>query len=90
MCHVDRVVCCMWRLRRLIEEENRLLSDDGRNGTRAVENGYAKLAKYEAGIERSMHRALSELRLLQAARRGRSKAAGEVVTVDLVAGARAS
>ena len=47
------------------------------------ENALSKLARYEAGIERSFFRALHELQRLQAARRGQEVRVPDVVDINV-------
>jgi hypothetical protein len=68
---VDRVVSGAWRLRRLVYLEAALLSgeqkpEDAFKGYRR--ESMAHLSRYEAGVERSLYRALAELHRLQAER----------------------
>ena len=69
----DKVVATAWRLRRLVQVEAALF--DGENNLRDAFAGYGgdrmlRLGRYEAGLERTLYRALHELQRLQAARQG--------------------
>ncbi len=86
---VDHVVACAWKLQRVLVEGHKPPCKDGRE--EAETGSVPPLSKDEA--ERSMYRALRELRLWQAARpggRNKKKTAGEVVKVDLITGGQAS
>ena len=92
---VDRVVACTWRLRRAgtVEtdlfhgsELDRLTSDGDRTLGEAFTQEREKLgllSRYEAGLERSLFRALHELQRLQAARKGERVPLPVAVDVDL-------
>lgn len=92
---VDRVVACAWRLRRVLRVEAELFqegrvdySDAERGiGFAFVKSGgadrFATVSRYEAGLERSMFKALHELQRLQAARNGEAVPLPVAVDVDL-------
>ncbi|NQU42009.1 hypothetical protein HQ520_01900 [bacterium] len=79
---VERIIGCIWRLRRLSRVEAHLYRPeiDSRMGVPLpmeasfnFENrrrGFALLNRYEGGIERALYRALHHLERLQAAHRG--------------------
>ena len=84
---IDRVVSAYWRLRRLGRVEAGIFNRESygdvgdldasalglsfiRDGNGA--NAFSKLSRYEAGIERSLYKALHELQRLQAARHTKS------------------
>lgn len=80
---VGRIVACAWRLRRVFWVEQFLLDDeryDGEGNDCGIgrgfacdgwgNDGFARLGRYEAALERSLFRALHELQRLQAGRSG--------------------
>ncbi len=71
---VDRVVSCVWKLRRVLAMGNGQPHSDGRSEaeTGATEDARAKLSRYEADLDRAIYRALRELRILQAAKHGQN------------------
>jgi len=91
---VDHMVACTWRLRRLHAVEAGVFQgardDDtwGPHGAlgfafhQATET-FAKLARYEAALERAFYRALHELQRLQAARAGEAVPPPVAVDVDV-------
>ena len=91
---VDHMVACAWRLRRLHAVEAGVFQgerdDDiwGPHGAlgyafhQATET-FAKLARYEAALERAFYRALHELQRLQAARAGQAVPPPVAVDVDI-------
>src|SRR5215203_5888596 len=77
---IDRVVAAYWRLRRVGRVEAGIFtwfkpdSETAELGLTFIRdangtNAFSKLSRYEAGIERSLYKALHELQRLQAARR---------------------
>ena len=82
----DKIVATAWRLRRLIQVEAALFDDEkslkdtfvGYSGDRML-----RLGRYEAGLERTLYRALHELQRLQAARQGAGVPIPEVVDVTV-------
>src|SRR5438128_11326176 len=90
---VDHMVACAWRLRRLHRVETGVFQgarqdDWGHKGAvgyafhQATET-FAKLARYEAALERAFYRALHELQRLQAARAGQAVPPPVAVDVDV-------
>jgi len=90
---VDHMVACAWRLRRLHRVETGVFhgerqDDWGPKGAlgyafhQATET-FAKLARYEAALERAFYRALHELQRLQAARAGQAVPPPVAVDVDI-------
>jgi len=90
---VDRMVACAWRLRRLHAVERGVFQggrDDEFSGAYGAlgyaflqaSETFAKLARYEAALDRAFYRALHELQRLQAARAG--VAVVPAVAVDVV------
>lgn len=79
---VDRMVTAAWRLRRLLMVEQYLFHEHHTDGddrkpvnlglafVRDFRDKFSKLSRYETMIERSLYKALYELRRLQAARVG--------------------
>ena len=92
---IDRVVAAYWRLRRVGRVEagiftwSKLDSETAELGLTFIRdangaNAFSKLSRYEAGIERSLYKALHELQRLQAARRADGDAAPPVaIDVDI-------
>jgi hypothetical protein len=80
---IDRVVAAYWRLRRVGRVEagiftwSKLDSETAELGLTFIRdangaNAFSKLSRYEAGIERSLYKALHELQRLQVARHTKS------------------
>jgi hypothetical protein len=73
---VERMVACLWRLRRVAHAEAALINNHHNEQFPAVEQKFSrymnwemsKLSRYEAQIERSLYKALQELERRQAAR----------------------
>jgi hypothetical protein len=69
---VDRIVSTAWRLRRALALEAMLLGEKGTDGSPNPltyppdRNKLLTFSRYEAGLERSLYKALAELRRLQA------------------------
>ena len=101
---VERIVMCIWRLRRLIRIEAGVIQWELANQDTAPEPDAArrrlklgaafvvaanhndpltKLSRHEVSIERSLYRALGELREQQAARQGRDVNAPTVIDVNV-------
>lgn len=89
---VERVVSCVWRLRRALRIESELVERDrwsvgADEGAALVwirrRDTLATLNRYEVTLERSMYRALHELERLQAARRGERVSLPAVLDVDV-------
>jgi hypothetical protein len=92
----ERAITATWRLRRL-ERIEILMFEDGRKSYQGEElgigsafvglsvngDGFSKLSRYEAGIERTLFRALHELQRMQAARLGREVSVPTAVDVDV-------
>ena len=80
----DKIVATAWRLRRSVqveavlfdEEENLKNAFGGYSGDRMM-----RLGRHEAGLERTLYRALHELQRLQAARHGADVPPPEIVDV---------
>jgi hypothetical protein len=74
---VERIVACSWRLRRVIHLEAILMSVDLGDGkfadvaftTDGTGTDFLSLSRYETAIERSLYRAMQELRTTQAGRK---------------------
>lgn len=69
----DRIVSTAWRLRRLVGVESAIFANEER--WHLVFSGYSgekllRLGRHEAGLERTLYRALHELQRLQATRAG--------------------
>jgi hypothetical protein len=80
----DKIVATAWRLRRLVQVEAVLFDDE--ENLRNAFGGYRgdrmlRLGRHEAGLERTLYRALHELQRLQAARQGADVPPPEVVDV---------
>ena len=94
---VDRVISTAWRLRRTVEVDALLFSEQSEFAI-GVENVAALfcqhqhvfpvLSRYEAGLERSLFKALHELQRLQAFRRGITTALPVAVDIDLASDLR--
>lgn len=94
---VDRVTANVWRLRRVMQIEREMMTDDKKNSFGDKEktlgaalsydfanhDTYGKLIRYETSIERGIYRALHELQRMQAARMGEKPPAPVVVDVDI-------
>jgi hypothetical protein len=93
---IDRVVAAYWRLRRVGKVEAGIFTSwsmpDLKTGELGLSfirdannaNAFSKLSRYEAGIERSLYKALHELQRLQAARRANSSVTPPVaIDVDV-------
>jgi hypothetical protein len=90
---VERVVSCMWRLRRALRVEVEVL-EYGRSDFQGEDEGLAlawmrkrdtlaSLNRYEVTLERAMYRALHELERQQARRRGEAVSVPAVLDVSL-------
>ena len=82
----DKIVATAWRLRRLVQVEAALF--DSEKSLRDTFGGYSgdrmlRLGRHEAGLERTLYRALHELQRLQAARQGASMPVPEVVDLTV-------
>lgn len=68
---VDRVVACMWRLKRVVPVEAIMLQDApvSQYGLRFAAGNLLLLSRYETGLERSLHRALEMFYATQARRK---------------------
>jgi hypothetical protein len=91
---VERVVSCVWRLRRALRVEAEIVErssdsyapgDEGGAGVSWIRRHatFATLSRYETTNERAMYRALHELERLQAARRGERVPLPAVLDVDV-------
>lgn len=83
---VDRITANVWRLRRVMQIEREMITDDQEGNEDIFHKGntlgaalsrdfanhdtYGKLIRYEASIERGIYKALHELQRLQASRNG--------------------
>ena len=82
----DKIVATAWRLRRLVQVEAALF--DSEKNLRDAFGGYSgdrmlRLGRHEAGLERSLYRALHELQRLQGARQGAVVPIPEVVDITV-------
>jgi len=94
---VERLIFCLWRLRRVLVIEVGMLQDSryhwlnkedegiGHSFIKISEagDGFSKLARYEGTIERGLYRALHELQRSQAMRAGDDVAPPLAVEVDI-------
>ncbi len=92
----ERVVACVWRLRRVLAVEASVFEYRRRDALSgrvtlgaafsydaANVDAFGKLARYEAAVERGLYRALHELERLQARRAGERVAPPAVLDVDV-------
>jgi hypothetical protein len=83
---VDRIVSCIWRLRRAVRVESDILSDNWNNllpYTHQTVAGWQSLGRYETMIERQFYKAVHELERLQRMRRGENTAVPLSIDVDV-------
>jgi hypothetical protein len=74
---VERIVACMWRLRRLINLEAQAMWSNSQMGAKPAwaftynnsDARFLNMSRYETAIERSLYRAMQELRMTQEGRK---------------------
>ena len=74
----ERIVVCLWRLRRVYPIEAGILRNAALQHDAVYGDAIGKLSRYETAIERSLFRALHLFEQLQAARREREASAPEI------------
>ena len=81
---VVRIVSCLWWLKRALNVESNMISDDNANLAYSTFTlSWQTLGRYETMIERQMYKAIHELERMQRARLGENIPAPLAIDVDL-------